>query len=65
MKPAGNVFDDISGVKLGYESSEIREGDYWFIGGVKWVVVGKKENHLLIARADKPKLSVILEASDL
>ena len=64
MKPAGNVFDDIAGVFHDYDPVEIRECDYWIIGGVKWVMVGKKENHVLVARADEPKISVICDVND-
>ena len=69
MMPVGNVFQDIVGIPphtsprdiMEGDYQDIMEGDYWVIGGVKWVVVGKKGNHLLVARADKPHIDVTLD----
>ena len=61
MIPVGNVFQDIAGIPPDTSPRDIMEGDYWVIDGVKWVVVGKKGNHLLVARVDKPHIDVTLD----
>lgn len=61
MVPVGNVFQDIAGIPPDTSPRDIMEGDYWFIDGVKWVVVGRKGNHLLMARVDEPHVDVTLD----